>query len=144
MQQTESHPNGYRFQFSVIIPTFNRPHWLKACLSSISRLNYSRDHFEVIVIDDGKLNNFSQSHSHTSFFLDRSLKFSILKRTGKYAGNKYPIDEPALFHGYQFRSHLLSFLKCFRSNDGICSRLHQLAVMRKTLIYKAGERINPP
>jgi glycosyltransferase involved in cell wall biosynthesis len=53
MQQTESHPDGFRFQFSVIIPTFNWPHWLRECLSSISRLNYSRDHFEVIVIDDG-------------------------------------------------------------------------------------------
>jgi GT2 family glycosyltransferase len=53
MQQTESHPDGFRFQFSVIIPTFNWPHWLRECLSFISRLNYSRDHFEVIVIDDG-------------------------------------------------------------------------------------------
>ncbi len=39
--------------FSIIIPTYNRPDRLADCLESLSRLDYPRDRFEVIVIDDG-------------------------------------------------------------------------------------------
>lgn len=40
-------------RFSIIIPTFNRPNDLDRCLSAITRLEYPRDQFEVIVVDDG-------------------------------------------------------------------------------------------
>jgi glycosyltransferase involved in cell wall biosynthesis len=40
-------------KFSVIIPAFNRPAKLKQCLDSFATLNYPRDQFEVIVVDDG-------------------------------------------------------------------------------------------
>jgi glycosyltransferase involved in cell wall biosynthesis len=39
--------------FSIIIPTFNRPLSLTHCLQSLERLDYPRDRFEVIVVDDG-------------------------------------------------------------------------------------------
>ena len=39
--------------FSIIISTYNRPQELKACLESLTKLNYPRDCFEVIVVDDG-------------------------------------------------------------------------------------------
>jgi GT2 family glycosyltransferase len=39
--------------FSIIIPTYNRPQPLRACLESLARLDYPRDRFEVIVVDDG-------------------------------------------------------------------------------------------
>ena len=39
--------------FSIVIPTYNRPQRLEACLKSVTRLNYDRDRFEVIVVDDG-------------------------------------------------------------------------------------------
>lgn len=39
--------------FSIIIPTYNRPERLQKCLQSLAQLNYSRDRFEVIVVDDG-------------------------------------------------------------------------------------------
>lgn len=38
--------------FSVIIPTFNRPVRLKACLNAIADLNFPAEAFEVIVVDD--------------------------------------------------------------------------------------------
>lgn len=38
---------------SIIIPTFSRPDMLKKCLYSMSLLQYPRDKFEVIVVDDG-------------------------------------------------------------------------------------------
>lgn len=39
--------------FSVIVPTYKRPQQLSNCLSSLARLDYSYDSFEVIVADDG-------------------------------------------------------------------------------------------
>ncbi|MEC4819722.1 MAG: glycosyltransferase [Scytonema sp. PMC 1069.18] len=39
--------------FSIIIPTYNRPERLTACLESLTRLDYPLQNFEVIVVDDG-------------------------------------------------------------------------------------------
>lgn len=39
--------------FSIVVPTYNRPARLGACLGALSRLDYPRDRFEVIVVDDG-------------------------------------------------------------------------------------------
>lgn len=39
--------------FSIIIPTYNRPAALKACLESLLALEYPRELFEVIVVNDG-------------------------------------------------------------------------------------------
>lgn len=39
--------------FSIIIPTHNRPSQLTACLESIVHQTYPSSHFEVIIIDDG-------------------------------------------------------------------------------------------
>lgn len=38
---------------SVVIPTFARPDQLTACLDAVAELDYPRDRFEVIVVDDG-------------------------------------------------------------------------------------------
>ncbi len=40
-------------RFSLIIPTYNRPQDLARCLAAIARLDYPRDDFEVLVVDDG-------------------------------------------------------------------------------------------
>jgi GT2 family glycosyltransferase len=39
--------------FSIVIPTYARPARLVSCLQSLARLDYPRDRFEVIVVDDG-------------------------------------------------------------------------------------------
>ena len=39
--------------FSIILPTFNRPAALAACIQAIRQLDYPHDRFEVIVVDDG-------------------------------------------------------------------------------------------
>jgi GT2 family glycosyltransferase len=39
--------------FSIVVPTHARLGQLAACLSALAQLNYSRDEFEVIVVDDG-------------------------------------------------------------------------------------------
>lgn len=38
---------------SIIIPTYNRPERLDRCLSAIACLDYPKERFEVIVVDDG-------------------------------------------------------------------------------------------
>jgi glycosyltransferase involved in cell wall biosynthesis len=38
---------------SVVIPTYNRPAPLARCLAALSKLDYGRENFEVIVVDDG-------------------------------------------------------------------------------------------
>ncbi|HIK19403.1 MAG TPA: glycosyltransferase [Leptolyngbyaceae cyanobacterium M33_DOE_097] len=38
---------------SIVIPTYNRPERLKNCLAAIAQLDYPRDRFEVIIVDDG-------------------------------------------------------------------------------------------
>lgn len=50
--QPSSVSNG-TFSFSIIIPTYNRPRQLKRCLANLLLLNFPRDRFEVIIIDDG-------------------------------------------------------------------------------------------
>jgi GT2 family glycosyltransferase len=41
------------FFFSVIVPTYERPQQLAVCLKFLAGLEYPRDQFEVIVVDDG-------------------------------------------------------------------------------------------
>lgn len=38
---------------SIIVPTYNRPRQLLRCLKALVALDYPRDRFEVIVVDDG-------------------------------------------------------------------------------------------
>jgi len=44
-------PKG--INFSIIVPTHDRPQLLQLCLSAIARLNYPAEQFEVIIVDDG-------------------------------------------------------------------------------------------
>ncbi len=44
-------------RFSIIIPTYNRPGPLAACLESLTQLAYPRTEFEVFVIDDGSVSD---------------------------------------------------------------------------------------
>ena len=39
--------------FSIIVPTFDRPETLTACVQAITKLDYPPDRFEVIIVDDG-------------------------------------------------------------------------------------------
>ncbi|MBF2076521.1 MAG: glycosyltransferase [Synechococcales cyanobacterium C42_A2020_086] len=43
----------FSLTFSIVIPTYNRPERLATCLQSLTQLDYPREQFEVIVVDDG-------------------------------------------------------------------------------------------
>lgn len=51
---------GVAMDFSIIIPTYNRPAELGHCLRELSRLDYPRDRFEVIIVDDGSTISVAQ------------------------------------------------------------------------------------
>lgn len=38
---------------SVVVPTYNRPQRLRYCLDALLNLDYPRDRFEIVVVDDG-------------------------------------------------------------------------------------------
>ena len=40
-------------EFSIIVPTHNRPTQLGECLDALAKLEYPRDRFGVVVVDDG-------------------------------------------------------------------------------------------
>jgi GT2 family glycosyltransferase len=45
--------DAHRPRFSVIIPTYDRPEAVRRCLLALERLEYPKDRFEVVVVDDG-------------------------------------------------------------------------------------------
>jgi glycosyltransferase involved in cell wall biosynthesis len=47
-------------EFSIIIPTYNRPSALRRALQAIEALLYPRESFEVIVVDDGSSASYSE------------------------------------------------------------------------------------
>jgi GT2 family glycosyltransferase len=44
---------------SIVIPTYNRPASLHNCLMAMSQLRYSRERFEVVIVDDGGLDDLA-------------------------------------------------------------------------------------
>jgi glycosyltransferase involved in cell wall biosynthesis len=65
-----------RLSFSLIIPTWNRLEQLTNCLCAISRLEYPRDDFEVIVADDASDTPIEAACAA----LPRDLNVSILRQ----------------------------------------------------------------
>ena len=41
---------------SIIIPTHNSQKTIQSCLNSLTNQSYPRDEFEIIVVDDGSVN----------------------------------------------------------------------------------------
>ena len=39
--------------FSIVVPTYNRPKQLARCLAALVALNYPKDSYEIIIVDDG-------------------------------------------------------------------------------------------
>ncbi|MGF1635253.1 MAG: glycosyltransferase family 2 protein [Phycisphaerae bacterium] len=42
-----------QLRFSVVVPTYNRPERLRRCVSALAAMEYPRDRFEVVIVDDG-------------------------------------------------------------------------------------------
>ena len=66
--------------FSVVVPTYNRRDALRACLHALTRQQYSRDAFEVIIIDDGGSDSLKDLEQ--SFDGKLRLRFQSQQRSG--------------------------------------------------------------
>ena len=40
-------------EFTVVVPTIGRPRYLEGCLAALAALDYPRDRYEVVVVNDG-------------------------------------------------------------------------------------------
>ena len=49
--------------FSIVIPTYNRPQQLAGCLEALTRLDYPRDALEILIVDDGSLQPLDETVS---------------------------------------------------------------------------------
>lgn len=68
--------------FSIIIPTYNRPQHLTNCLAAIAQLDYAKDNFEVIVVDDGSQLDLS----NTVKPFDTTLKLTLISQANQGPG----------------------------------------------------------
>ena len=69
-------------EISIIIPTHNRSRSLLQTLESIGHLEYPRDKFEVIVVDDGSADSTSDVLAKFSRRTPFSLKYRSIKNKG--------------------------------------------------------------
>src|SRR5579871_211579 len=53
------HGDSDKIDFSIVIPAHDRPAQLRHCLDAIATLKYPRDHYEVIVVDDGSAHDLA-------------------------------------------------------------------------------------
>lgn len=69
-------PTVSDIRFTVVIPTHGRPERVRACLDGLAAVDFSRDEFEVIVVDDGSplpLDNIVEA-------LDDRLNITLLRQ----------------------------------------------------------------
>lgn len=52
--------NSSQLFFSIVVPTYERPIQLSRCLQSLAGLDYPRERFEVVVVDDGSANQLDE------------------------------------------------------------------------------------
>lgn len=77
---------------SVIVPTFNRRRTLKICIESLFDQNYSKDDFEVIVIDDGSNDGTEQLVSLLKIDSPVALRYFKQNRSGPGCARNRGID----------------------------------------------------
>jgi len=63
--------------FSIVIPTFNREKQLHQCLGAIQKLDYSRNAFEVVVVDD----EGEQDLTDVCSVYESNIQISLIRKT---------------------------------------------------------------
>jgi len=106
---------------SLIIPSYNRPRQLAKCLESVARLEYPREQFEAIVVDDGGEAVLDAVVSSVSSRLD----ITLLRQA--HAGPAAARNTGAA----KARGQLLAFLDddCLPATDWLQSLEKRLAAM---------------
>jgi len=77
--------------FSIVIPTYNRARPLSDCLSAIVKLEFSRDRFEVIVVDDGS--DHSTADVIRPFEVELNVKLLTQSNAGPATARNYGANQ---------------------------------------------------
>ena len=132
-------------EFSIVIPTFNRPGPLRCCLDAIARLDMNQDHLEVIVVDD---QSPESQQSVTAEFDDRlNLIFSrqgvnqgpaaARNHGAGLASGRYVcfIDDDCMPH----QDWLTVFRHQFQKNDNVMLGGHTVNVLTENAFSSASQ-----
>jgi len=85
-------------QVSIVIPTHNRPDSLETVLTSLSRQSYSKDLFEVIVVEDGSKDAGERlSFVHYPFHIDYYQQDQSGPATARNRGSQMSSGDILLF-----------------------------------------------
>jgi len=76
--------SGYKYLFSVIIPTFNRSEEIQELLSSLTKQSLPKNEFEILIADDGSTDDTETVIK--SFIKNSELNIRFLKQDHKGPG----------------------------------------------------------
>lgn len=69
---------------SIIVPVFNGERFVRLCMESINRINYPKDRFELIMVDNGSSDKTVETIRHFQKNLGIDVKLYVEKRKGAY------------------------------------------------------------
>lgn len=126
MKKRLNNSNSKKIEASVIIPTYNRSKSLKRTLYSLNKLNYPRDRWEIVVVDNNSndgtkdmLNEIiSQIKLNLKYIKENRLSFTV----ARHAGAQHASGELLLYidDDVTVEKNWLKFIiKAFESNPDV-------------------------
>lgn len=108
-----------KHKFSVVIIAYNNPNEITSTLESINKLDYPKDLFDVIIVDDGSSIKLEDSiktplnYNHKFHYIDRTINSS--RSNARNIGSTYARNEWILFiDGDQYLNpHILSIYNTY-------------------------------
>jgi len=82
-------------EVSVIVPTYDRPQDLEACLNSLALQSLGRDRFEVLVVDDGSPPSTAEVVQAARERTDLNLRYFRQANRGPAAARNLGVDQAA-------------------------------------------------
>lgn len=82
---------------SIIIPTFNDIEKLKRALMSISKIDFSINNFEVIIVDDGSTDGTSSFLEQFKTTINFTLRYFYQMNSGPATARKFAAYKPFNF-----------------------------------------------
>lgn len=89
MKSPQSESASYEFTFTVFIPTYNRSYILERALSSLKSQTFKD--FEVLIIDDGSMDNTRELVSAWQQSSDFPIRYYWQENQGKHAAHNYAV-----------------------------------------------------
>ena len=96
----------FKYRISVIVPIYNMEKYLESCIESLIKQTISKDDLEVLLINDGSVDNseaickkYTEKYSFLKLFskenegLSKTRNFGIRNAQGKYFVFLDPDDE---------------------------------------------------